>query len=70
MITKKEFNSLVANFDGTFCHEPDDNELLVSYPTRAGLVSKGLLFINDSGKYQCTELGIKAIDEYVKENES
>ena len=70
MITKNEFKSLFANFDGTYCHVPDDDELPILTPIRDGLLVKGLLFINNDGKYECTELGKQAIDEYVKENET
>ena len=54
-------------------HKPkayiDDNELPVPRPIRDGLLVKGMLFINNDGKYECTELGIQAIDEYVKSEE-
>ena len=66
MISKKEFNSLIANYDGTFCHEPDDDDLPIAMPIRDNLVIRGLLFVNKDGKHQCTKLGIQSIDEYLK----
>ena len=66
MITKAQFNSLVAHFDGVYAHVPDDNELPVKTPIRDSLLANGMLYINEYGKYQCTELGNKAIDEYVE----
>lgn len=63
MIDKKEFDSLVANYFGDA-----DTEDYPDAPTtrRDALCAKGLMFINSNGKYETSEMGKQAMDEYVK----